>query len=62
MSGYFKFMSQPDHLEPNKGLHHQMVMCKEKSKQSIIAVNGHNRFFLSLLERAIFSHWAPKKW
>jgi len=30
--------SEPDLVEPNQGLHHQIVMCRQKREQSVTKI------------------------
>jgi hypothetical protein len=31
--------SEQDHVEPNQGLHHQTIMCRQKREDSMAKVN-----------------------
>ena len=43
--------SKPDHVEPNQGLHHQIIMCRERREQTMNKLTlptlfvGHNLIF-----------------
>jgi hypothetical protein len=45
---------EPNHVEPNQGLHHQISMYKQKTEENTTKVNWHNPLFWDFVHHLLF--------